>query len=146
VNLPRHIKQRDRKAHASREEGRERDERGNTVAVLVEEAEGLLELGDLVVGELVRHGDTGEGSDGEREGNGQRGEARMEEEVERGCHAHEGGGNEKTDPVAAQTDRSRAALSCSLLPYTLPHAVSFLFSRWENWFKLGRESMDPTCQ
>ena len=27
-----------------------------TVAVLVEEAEGLLELGDLVVGELVRHG------------------------------------------------------------------------------------------
>ena len=26
-----------------------------TVAVLVEEAEGLLELGDLVVGELIRH-------------------------------------------------------------------------------------------
>ena len=37
---------------------------GNTVAVLVEEAEGLLELGDLVVGELVRHGrGGGEGSD-----------------------------------------------------------------------------------
>jgi hypothetical protein len=27
-----------------------------TIAVLVEEAEGFLELGDLVVGELVRHG------------------------------------------------------------------------------------------
>jgi hypothetical protein len=27
-----------------------------TVAILVEEAEGLLELRDLVVGELVRHG------------------------------------------------------------------------------------------
>jgi hypothetical protein len=27
-----------------------------TISVLVEEAEGLLELGDLVVGELIRHG------------------------------------------------------------------------------------------
>jgi hypothetical protein len=27
----------------------------STVPILVEEAEGLLELGDLVVGELVRH-------------------------------------------------------------------------------------------
>ena len=36
---------------------RERMRRGNlTIPVLVEEAEGLLELGDLVVGELVRHG------------------------------------------------------------------------------------------
>jgi hypothetical protein len=35
-----------------------------TIPVLVEEAEGLLELGDLVVGELVRHGrGGGEGSD-----------------------------------------------------------------------------------
>jgi hypothetical protein len=30
-------------------------EGGSTVPILVEEAEGLLELGDLVVGELVRH-------------------------------------------------------------------------------------------
>ena len=49
-----------------RSEGTRRDRdgmrRGNlTIPVLVEEAEGLLELGDLVVGELVRHG--GEGSD-----------------------------------------------------------------------------------
>ena len=44
----------------------------NTVAVLVEEAEGLLELGDLVVGELVRHGKQPErGSDGGREGSRQ---------------------------------------------------------------------------
>ena len=44
---------------------RERMRRGNlTIPVLVEEAEGLLELGDLVVGELVRHGRSGgEGSD-----------------------------------------------------------------------------------
>ena len=34
----------------------QRGRRGNlTIPVLVEEAEGLLELGDLVVGELIRH-------------------------------------------------------------------------------------------
>jgi hypothetical protein len=63
--------------HASR--GRGASARGSTVAVLVEEAEGLLELGDLVVGELVRHGSPGEGSDGGRETGRERGEARMEE-------------------------------------------------------------------
>lgn len=37
-------------------EGREREDlRKETIAVLVEEAEGLLELGDLLVGELIRH-------------------------------------------------------------------------------------------
>ena len=36
--------------HVEREQRRDR-----TVSVLVEEAEGLLELGDLVVGELIRH-------------------------------------------------------------------------------------------
>ena len=38
-----------------REKHRERDLKRETIAVLVEEAEGLLELGDLVVGELVGH-------------------------------------------------------------------------------------------
>jgi hypothetical protein len=39
------------------EQGCEGRREGNlTIPVLVEEAEGLLELGDLVVGELVRHG------------------------------------------------------------------------------------------
>jgi len=57
VNLPRHIKPR---TSGERERVRESGGVGNTVAVLVEEAEGLLELGDLVVGELVRHGNPSE--------------------------------------------------------------------------------------
>lgn len=32
-----------------------RDQRKETIAVFVEEAEGLLELGDLFVGELIGH-------------------------------------------------------------------------------------------
>lgn len=36
-------------------ERRKRDLRKETIAILVEEAEGFLELGDLVVGELVSH-------------------------------------------------------------------------------------------
>jgi len=40
----------------------QRGRRGNlTIPVLVEEAEGLLELGDLVVGELIRHESGGGG-------------------------------------------------------------------------------------
>jgi hypothetical protein len=51
--------------NTEREREKESMRRANrTIPVLVEEAEGLLELGDLVVGELVRHGrGGGEGSD-----------------------------------------------------------------------------------
>jgi hypothetical protein len=39
-----------------RETGKGNGEEEGTVAILVEEAEGLLELRDLLIGELVRHG------------------------------------------------------------------------------------------
>ena len=46
---------RSKKHREESEKGKKRDLRKETIAVLVEEAEGLLELGDLFVGELIGH-------------------------------------------------------------------------------------------
>jgi hypothetical protein len=85
---------------------------GNTVAVLVEEAEGLLELGDLVVGELVRHGNPSEdltegGRQAGREASREWLEVGREKERRRGYCAVSG-------QRQSQTDRS--GLSWSWVP------------------------------
>jgi len=90
---------------------------GNTVAVLVEEAEGLLELGDLVVGELVRHGNPSEDlTEGGREAGRQRGKPRMEESLEVGEREREEkrGHCEVSGQRQSHTDRS--GLSWSWAP------------------------------
>ena len=50
----REIDLRSKKTEGVKQKGK-RDLKKKTIAVLVEEAEGFLELGDLVVGELIRH-------------------------------------------------------------------------------------------
>jgi len=57
TNCGKQIWERGKKEREEREKRKktERDLRRETIAILVEEAEGLLELGDLVVGELVGH-------------------------------------------------------------------------------------------
>ena len=88
-----------------------------TVAVLVEEAEGLLELGDLVVGELVRHGSPGEGSDG-GSGDGQR-----ERERER---RSANGGSGREEATRRREDETRSQRPTGLVGSTrhLPVASS----------------------
>jgi hypothetical protein len=80
-----------------------------TVAVLVEEAEGLLELGDLFVGELVRHGNpSGDLTEGGKQAGRQRGKPRIEEiwKGDRGERKTEAEDSAVSGQRQSQTDQS----------------------------------------
>lgn len=91
-----------------------------TVAILIEEAEGLLELGDLFVGELVRHGNpSGDLTEGGKQAGRQRGKPRMEE-IWKGDRGERERQKQRTVRSAVRDSRRPTSLSWSCVPPSTP--------------------------